>query len=449
MPSARTIVANIVIAPLYWQANINVTFALARKLRKRGHRVLYACIPDTEERIRSQGSDCVSIFSSVFPPGTLAKQSANEAAGKYLGAEGVNVRVKAMCELCRDGEVVRATRNFAPDLFLVSNHLPWVGLDAWKSGAPVVMFSSVLISAPDPVVPPVNSYTFPSTNLMSRIKVFWEWRKTAIQRKVVTRISGLWKSSSYLKELARSVGYPLSDIDFDMVPWPRLSFPELLFVPEVFDFQRTTPIQGLFHVEPSVDTERKDKEFPWQKLDGRPLVYCSLGSLLTFKYLKAAKRFFQALLEAMRMLPELQAVVAIGNHIKPEGLPCPENVILVDDAPQVALLKQAKVMVGHGGGGGLRESIFYGVPLVLCAIGFDAVGNTARALYHGLAVRADFRKVSAQELKLAIHRVLRDPSYSEAAKRMSQKFVELESRSPSITIIENALAGRLNVHQCA
>src|SRR5437016_13902669 len=117
--------ANIVIMPLYWQANINVTFALAKKLRSNGHRVYYACIPETEERIRSQGLDFIPVFSSVFPPGTLATQYANEAAGKYLGVAGINARVKGMCDLCRDGEVARATAHLKPDLFLISNHMLW------------------------------------------------------------------------------------------------------------------------------------------------------------------------------------------------------------------------------------------------------------------------------------------------------------------------------------
>jgi len=441
--------ANIVIAPLYWQANINVTFALARKLRSCGHRVLYACIPDTEERIRSQGFDFVSIFSGVFPPGTLAQQAANEAAGKYLGAHGVNARVQTMCKLCRDGEIARATRNFGPDLFLVSNHLPWVGIGSWKSGAPVLMFSSVFVSTPDSMVPPISSYTIPSSSLVSRLKVFWEWRKTMVRRTLLTRISGLWRSSAYLKELAFALGYSLSEINFDVAPWPRLSLPELVFFPECFDFKRANPIRGLFHVEASVDVERKDNVFPWEKLDGRPLLYCSLGSLITFKYLTAAKHFFQILLDAMRMLPNLQAVVALGNYLKPEDLTCPDNVILTDDAPQVALLKRARLMVGHGGGGGIRECMFYGVPLVLCPLGFDAPGNTARALYHGVAVRADFREASAPKLKAAIDQVLSDPSYAEAANRMSRKFVEIQSQMPSIAIIESVLAGRLKFYQCA
>jgi zeaxanthin glucosyltransferase len=441
--------ANIVIAPLYWHANINVTFALARNLRRNGHRVQYACVPETEERIRSQGFDFVPIFADVFPRGTLAAQFANEARGEYLGAAGVNARVQAMCHDSRTGAIAKATRGFQPDLFLVSNHLPWAAIGAWKTGMPVVMFSSVFVSVRDALVPPVSSNMIPSADLFSRMKVGWEWRKMKLKRKVVARISGLAMTSRYLRDLAVATGYPAEDIDFDVLPWPRLALPELLFFPECFDFRRATPIQGLLHVEPSVDTERKDKEFSWEKLDGRPLIYCSLGSLVPFKYLALAKRFFQELLNAMKSRPDLQAVVAIGSHLQPKDFACPPNVLLTDDAPQVALLKRARLMVGHGGGGGIRESIFYGVPMLLAPIGHDAPGNTARAVYHGIALRVDFKNVSEHELTPAIAKLVADPSYTEAARRMSRKFVELQQKPPSLPLIERALTGRLSFHQCA
>jgi zeaxanthin glucosyltransferase len=441
--------ANIVIAPLYWHANINVTFALARKLRNNGHLIYYVCIPDTEQRIRAQGFDFIPIFTNVFPYGTLAAQFADEAAGKFLGAAGVNARIQAMCERCASGEIATATRNLNVDLFLVSNHLPWVGIGAWKTGARVIMFSSILISMPDPLVPPVGSHTIPSPDWFSRLKISWEWRKTRVKRKLTVRISGLAKSSDYLRELATAAGYPVRDIDFDNFPWPRLSLPELVFFPECFDFPRAAPIKGAFYVEPSVDPDRADKEFPWEKLDERPLIYCSLGSVVTFKYLALARRLFQQLLNAMSLLPELQAAVAIGNHLRREDFWCPENVILTDDAPQVALMKRAKLMVGHGGGGGIREAIFYGVPMLLLPVGHDAPGNTARAVYHGVALRADFKRVSALELRVAIEKLLSDASYSEAVKRMSRRFVQLQERTPSIAVIESVLAGRSNFHQCA
>lgn len=434
--------SNIVIAPLYWHSDLNATFALAKKLQDVGHRVHYACIPDTEERIRSQGFDFVPLFSSVFPRGTLATQAANEAAGKYLGAPGINARVQAMCELCRDGEVVKVTRNLHPDLFLVSNHLPWAGIEAWKTGVPVIMFSSIIVFAPDSMVPPGSSDAIPSSNLISRLGVWWEWQKIKLRGKLTARISGLWRSSAYLKDLAVATGYPVSKIDFEVSPWPRLILPELIFFPEWFGFQRARPMEGAFYVEPSVNTERKDKDFPWEKLDGRPLVYCSLGSLITFKHLAVVKQFFQVFLEAMRQRPNLQAVVAIGNYLKPGDLCCPENVVLTDDAPQLALLKRARLMVGHAGAGCIRESTFYGVPMLLLPMAFDAPGNAARAVYHGTALRADFLKVSVQDLIVAIDKLLNDPSYAESAKRMAQKFMEVEDQAPSIPIIERALAGK-------
>jgi UDP:flavonoid glycosyltransferase YjiC (YdhE family) len=143
----------------------------------------------------------------------------------------------------------------------------------------------------------------------------------------------------------------------------------------------------------------------------------------------------------------LQAAVALGNYLKPADFNCPENAVLTDDAPQVALLKRAALMVGHGGGGGIRESIFFGVPMLLAPMGFDAPGNAARAVFHGAALRVDFRKTSAPELASAIDKLLNDPSYAVAARRMSRKFVELQEQAPSVSIIESALKGQLNMHQ--
>jgi zeaxanthin glucosyltransferase len=436
--------ANIVIAPLYWHSDLNATFALARKLQGKGHRVCYACIPDTEERIRSQGFHFVPLFTGVFPLGTLAGQYADEAAGKYLGTSGINERVRAMCELCREGELAKATRGFAPDLFIVSNHLPWAGIDAWKTGMPVLMLASLIVSTPDSLSPPIYSATIPGSTFATRIKVRLEWWNAKFRLLLLERVSGRLKTSLYLKDLAVATGFPASKINFDALPWPRLPLPELVVFPKCFDFPRAAPIKGAYYAEPAVDVERKDIDFPWERLDGRPLVCCSLGSIVTYKYLAQTRRFFQALLDAMRQRPDLQAVVAIGNFLKAGDFSVPENVVLAGIVPQLALLKRASVMVGHAGSGCIRESIYYGVPMLLFPITFDAHGNAARAVYHRLALRADFLKISAQELESAIGKLLDDPSYREAALKMSREFVELQNQAPSISIIESALARSLN-----
>ena len=59
--------ATIVFMPFQWASDLNPTFALARKLRNRGHHKYYFGIPDIAERIRSQGFDFTPVFSRLFP----------------------------------------------------------------------------------------------------------------------------------------------------------------------------------------------------------------------------------------------------------------------------------------------------------------------------------------------------------------------------------------------
>src|SRR3982751_5118375 len=108
--------ATVVFMPFHWASDLNPTFALARKLRNRGHRVHYLCIPDTEERIRSQGFDFTPVFSSAFPIGTLTKQYESEAEGKRYGIAEFRDRFRGTCDLLREGEIERATRGLGPDV---------------------------------------------------------------------------------------------------------------------------------------------------------------------------------------------------------------------------------------------------------------------------------------------------------------------------------------------
>src|ERR671915_1697707 len=108
--------ATIVFMPFHWASDLNSTFGLAKKLRNRGHRVHYLCIPDTAERIRSQGFDFTPVFSLAFPEGSLAKQYESEAQGKQYGVVEFRNRFRGTCELLREGEIEHATRDLHPDI---------------------------------------------------------------------------------------------------------------------------------------------------------------------------------------------------------------------------------------------------------------------------------------------------------------------------------------------
>ncbi|PYS91299.1 MAG: hypothetical protein DMF64_12805 [Acidobacteria bacterium] len=432
--------ATIVFMPFHWASDLNPTFALARKLRNRGHRVHYLCIPDTEARIRSQGFEFTPVFSHVFPEGALAQQYESDAQGKRYGVAEFRDRLRGTCELLREGEIERAIGGLHPDLLLTSSGTPWVGIAACRTGVPVISFSSTLISVESSTVPPFNTGLIPSRAPLSRLRTWIEWRKLFLYRRLYSRD---WNISEDLKALARDCGYPPGKIDFRVETWPRLLLPELVFFPEELDFPRARRPEGAFFIEASVDTQRRDSDFPWERLDDdKPLVYCTLGSLLPFKFPSRASQFFQMFMDAMAQRPALQGVVTIGNYLRADEFNCPANVLVVPEAPQVEVLKRAALMISHGGVTGVKESAFMGVPMLLIPVYYDEFGNAARVVYHGLGARLRLKEVSAPALGCLIDRVLEDSSYSARAKLISERLVELEDQSPGVAIIEGMLSGR-------
>jgi MGT family glycosyltransferase len=432
--------ATIVFLPFHWASDLNATFALARKLHNRGHRVHYLCIPDTKHRIRSQGFEFTPVFSRIFPEGALAKQFESETQGKRYGVAEFRERFRGTCELLREGEIERAIGGLRPDLLLTSSGTPWVGIAAHRTGLPVISFSSILISVEDSMVPPFSTGLIPGRTPLSRLRTWLAWRKLFFYRRIYNKG---WNLSSDLKALARDCGFPFSKIDFRVETWPRLLLPELVFFPEELDFPRASKPEGAFFIEASVDTQRRDCNFPWERLDDdKPLIYCTLGSLLPAKFPARASSFFQVFMDALAQRQTLQGVVTIGNYLKADEFNCPANVLIVPEAPQVEVLKRAALMVSHGGVTGVKESVFMGVPLLLIPVSYDEFGNAARVIYHGLGERLTLKEVSAPELGRLVDKVLEDSSYSVRAKLMSRKFVELENQSPGTEIIERALAGR-------
>ena len=81
-----------------------------------------------------------------------------------------------------------------------------------------------------------------------------------------------------------------------MPTWPRLLLPELVFFPKELDFPRTRKPEGAIFIEASVDVERRDADFPWDWLDEeKPLVYCTLGTVVPFKAPARVSEFFRCL----------------------------------------------------------------------------------------------------------------------------------------------------------
>src|SRR5258708_25453967 len=75
----------------------------------------------------------------------------------------------------------------------------------------------------------------------------------------------------------------------------------------------------------------------------------------------------------------LQLVLAIGNVLRPEQIgPVPNNAIVVNNAPQLDLLKKASVCITHPGCNTLLEALTQRVPQIAIPVTNDQPGVAAR-----------------------------------------------------------------------
>ena len=95
----------------------------------------------------------------------------------------------------------------------------------------------------------------------------------------------------------------------------------------------------------------------------RPLLYVSFGSQA---YHQPAQ--LRLVLDAAREI-DARFVVAMGELASSElARSAPPNVDVVDFAPQLAILAEARVAVTHGGANSVHEALACGVPLLVSPI---------------------------------------------------------------------------------
>jgi MGT family glycosyltransferase len=190
---------------------------------------------------------------------------------------------------------------------------------------------------------------------------------------------------------------------------------------------------------PSVDLERQEPDFPWERLrEERPLVLVYLGTL-AFRT-DVDVRLFRQVLEVAARRPEWQFVLSVGRKLDVAAfdgaLP---NVIAVRHAPQIAMLRRAMVMITHGGFNSVKECISMGVPMVVIPFLFDQPGVSARVVHHGLGVRGFASQLTANRLQGLLDEVVHNPCYRTTVRTFRDLFRRAEQDMPAANVVEQFL----------
>lgn len=381
---------------------------IGRELRRRGHDVYLLGITDVAWHASNGYVDFAAIGIAEFPAGAL---------DSYLNTiRNVNLMTirkgidwaRTMCvALCRDGAA--AVESLGLDALLVDQCQTEGKTIANLTGVPYLSICNALNLEGDEsgeTPPPFLPWT-PGEGIAAR----------RIRNRLGHRVfaSMMAPIVSHTNEFRKTRGLP------NIRSWEECISPlgTINNLTQGIDFPRGTNKRPMFYTGPYLDERPNETPFPWEQLDGRPIVYASLGTLHTAKW-----HILESIASACATLP-VQLVVSLGhwtNDGKKIGLP--GNPLTVPYAPQLALLARAAAAVTHAGANTVMEALSHGCPLVAIPLASDQPAIAARVAWAGVGLVVPPGKVTNTRLRTAISSVLDQSRIRLKADALRQEILQ-------------------------
>ncbi len=396
--------------------------ALARSLQRRGHEVVLFGIADIEERVRAAGIEFHRIGAEDYPIGTLETLDNQMARLKGLAALRFTLqRVRASTRMVlRDGP--QAVRTAGIEALLV-DEADFAGNVADYLGLPWISIALLPPLVPDDRFPPFW------LGWQAGEDSFRRWRNRLAMRLLLGMASPIF---SEVNRQRRAWGLKPHATPADELS--RLA--QITQLPEALEFPlRGKRPAGLHYTGPFVHAQqRPEVEFPWEQLDGRPLIYASLG---TFQ--NGSETIFRTIADACAGL-DAQLLLSLGGGLDPADLGKLAGApVVVRFAPQLEILKRAALVITHGGINTVLESLAEGVPLVAVPLGNDQPGVAARVKARGAGVVVSRHRLTPARLRTAVALVLRENRYRDAAQDLKKAIRQLDGPNRAADLIEQVL----------
>jgi UDP:flavonoid glycosyltransferase YjiC (YdhE family) len=419
------------LVPAY-TGHLNPMLALAGELQGRGHRVAIVSTAEAEEKVRGKGLEFLPIALQEFPSGEWARTTAE--MGELYGWQASRFAGRWLR---------RFARGILRDLPAIVEREQFDGLvmDQISIGGESVCHAMNL-----PMAVACNSLLGHAESRVPPMVFSWPYRPGLLFRGL--NLAG--------QLMLLSTGWP---VVLELLPFrrkhrlPRLSYhhgnetpPSLVQVaqaPEFFDFPRRNLPDHFHYTGPWTDAKAgMEVDFSWEKLKDGVLIFASLGTLQN--RLPGA---FRIVAEACKGL-DAQLVLSLGckGAVIPEKLD--GEAIVVDYAPQRALLRRAGLVITHGGLNTTLESLSEGVPMVALPITNDQPGIAARIKRLGVGEFLPIKKLTADALRSLVMRVLASSSYRMRAKEAAVKIRELNGSHRAAELLELAFTRRERLRRC-
>ena len=407
--------------------HLNPLITLSRELVARGHRVTFFHDAELEARIRPHGLEFVAIAAprEGSSQNVLADRPKKSFSAIPLLRYRIGRTIHDMERFLR--ETPQALACAAVDALIV-DELALAG----PTVAEMLRLPYFVISTSVP-----HNFGWSAPRRIAPRKSPFTWVQNALLEISVFRMKG---------PVRRRLDNFRWEVGLGPVREARKVFPELAHItqlPQCLDFPRSG-LPGTFHYTgPFVDeAARRSVEFPWDQLDGRPLIYASLGTTL-----KSDPAIFGMIAEACDGLG-VQLVISLGGRRDPGMFQdLPGKPLIVRDAPQLELLKKAEIVITHAGPNTVFETLLQGKPMIAIPKTFDQPAIAARLAWLGAAIVLRPGKLSVREIRAALSTLLNDPSYRDAARVIQGRIRSAHGLERAADLIEQALKNHADTRE--
>jgi MGT family glycosyltransferase len=402
--------------------HLNPFGALGRALQRKGHRVTVFNMCDVEASVRAEGLEFCALGAIDHPLGHLPESLRQLSQLKGIAALRFAVAAIRFTTrmFCRDApDAVRAAE---VDLLLVDQTEAAGSAVAEYLGLPFVTVCNALALNRESSIPP------PFTA--------WRYRRGVLNEARNLLGYRIWDAlvSPVTAELA---GFRKA---WGMRPYRNLedSFSTLAQIsqqPPGFDYPRQKLPDTFQYVGPFRYSSARQVPFPWERLDGRPIIYASLGTLQN-----RTVELFRCIAEACQGLPEQLVISTAGGLSAAEIATLPGSPLVVSYAPQPEILTKARLTITHAGLNTVLDSLSQGVPVVAIPLTFEQPAIAARLDWVGAGTAIPYKGISAGKLRSAVQTILGSDQALRGAKRMAESIRRAGGVERAGAIIETVLA---------
>ncbi|BAZ45718.1 glycosyltransferase, MGT family protein [Chondrocystis sp. NIES-4102] len=212
--------------------------------------------------------------------------------------------------------------------------------------------------------------------------------------------------------------------------------------PSSFEFPRPYLTNNFYFTAPFNNPKiRQHIDFPYEKLNGKPIIYALLGTLQNSVY-----SIFKKIAQACINFKDYQLIISLGNKQIPKTInslnKLPQDAIALAYTPQLEILKRASLCITHAGLNTVLECLTNGVPMVAIPIAHDQPGVAARIEWTKTG-KVISRNASVAQISRVINEVISNDIYRLNAAKIKQEIQNTNGLKMAVDIIEQSLKENL------